>query len=56
VFGDVLGVKLLVAGAGLALIETLSANCVCFRAPEVSGTAFLFAVLGLLVGVVGGMT
>jgi formate hydrogenlyase subunit 4 len=44
-----LGVKLLVAGAGLALIETLSAKLRVFRAPEFLATAFLFAVLGLLV-------
>jgi formate hydrogenlyase subunit 4 len=44
-----LGVKLLVLGAGLALIETLSAKLRVFRAPEFLATAFLFAVLGLLV-------
>ena len=44
-----LGVKLLCAGAGLALIETLSAKLRVFRAPEFLATAFLFAVLGLLV-------
>jgi formate hydrogenlyase subunit 4 len=44
-----LGVKLLVAGAGLALIETVSAKLRVFRAPEYLATAFLFAVLGLLV-------
>ena len=44
-----LGVKLLFAGAGLALIETLSAKLRVFRAPEFLATAFLFAVLGLLV-------
>src|ERR1700688_4464837 len=42
-------VKLAVAGAGLALIETLSAKLRVFRAPEFLATAFLFAVLGLLV-------
>jgi formate hydrogenlyase subunit 4 len=41
--------KLLLAGAVLALIETLSAKLRVFRAPEFLGTAFLFAVLGLLV-------
>jgi formate hydrogenlyase subunit 4 len=45
----VLAVKLLVAGAGLALIETVSAKLRVFRAPEFLATAFLFAVLGLLV-------
>jgi formate hydrogenlyase subunit 4 len=41
--------KLAVAGAGLALIETVSAKLRVFRAPEFLATAFLFAVLGLLV-------
>jgi formate hydrogenlyase subunit 4 len=44
-----LGVKLTLAGAALALIETLSAKLRVFRAPEFLATAFLFAVLGLLV-------
>ena len=44
-----LSVKLLLAGCGLALIETLSAKLRVFRAPEFLATAFLFAVLGLLV-------
>ena len=42
-------VKLGGAGAGLALIETLSAKLRVFRAPEFLATAFLLAVLGLLV-------
>ena len=41
--------KLGVVGAALALIETLSAKLRIFRAPEFLATAFLFAVLGLLV-------
>jgi formate hydrogenlyase subunit 4 len=41
--------KLALAGAGLALIETVSAKLRVFRAPEFLATAFLFAVLGLLV-------
>ncbi|HLW73849.1 MAG TPA: NADH-quinone oxidoreductase subunit H [Gammaproteobacteria bacterium] len=41
--------KLLVAGAGLALVETLNAKMRIFRAPEFLATAFLLAVLGLLV-------
>ncbi len=41
--------KLLVAGAALALIETVSAKLRVFRAPEFLATAFLFAVLGMLV-------
>jgi formate hydrogenlyase subunit 4 len=45
----ILGVKLLAAGAVLALIETVSAKLRIFRAPEFLATAFLFAVLGLLV-------
>jgi formate hydrogenlyase subunit 4 len=44
-----LAVKLLAAGAGLAVIETVSAKMRVFRAPEFLATAFLFAVLGLLV-------
>ena len=45
----VLVLKLAAAGGGLALIETLSAKLRVFRAPEFLATAFLFAVLGLLV-------
>ena len=45
----VLAVKLLAAGAALALIETVSAKVRVFRAPEFLATAFLFAVLGMLV-------
>jgi formate hydrogenlyase subunit 4 len=45
----VLALKLVVAGAGLAIIETVSAKLRVFRAPELMATAFLFAVLGLLV-------
>jgi formate hydrogenlyase subunit 4 len=45
----VLGVKLAIAGVGLALIETVSAKLRVFRAPEFLAGAFLFAVLGLLV-------
>ncbi len=41
--------KLLVGGAALALLETLSAKMRLFRAPEFLGTAFLLAVLGMLV-------
>lgn len=44
-----LAAKLVVAGAGIALIETVSAKLRVFRAPEFLATAFLFAVLGLLV-------
>lgn len=41
--------KLLLAGAGLALIETVSAKLRIFRAPEFLAMAFMLAVLGLLV-------
>ena len=41
--------KLAVAGAALALIESLSAKVRIFRAPEYLAMAFLLAVLGLLV-------
>jgi formate hydrogenlyase subunit 4 len=44
-----LAVKLAVAGGALALIETVSAKLRVMRAPEFLATAFLFAVLGLLV-------
>jgi len=42
-------VKLTVAGAALALIESLSAKVRIFRAPEYLAMSFLLAVLGLLV-------
>jgi formate hydrogenlyase subunit 4 len=45
----ILGAKLLLVGAALALIETVSAKLRIFRAPEFLATAFLLAVLGLLV-------
>jgi formate hydrogenlyase subunit 4 len=45
----ILGLKLFAAGGVLALIETVSAKLRIFRAPEFLATAFLFAVLGLLV-------
>jgi formate hydrogenlyase subunit 4 len=44
-----LAIKLAAAGAALALLETLSAKLRVFRAPEFLATAFLLAVLGLLV-------
>ncbi|MGA9422330.1 MAG: NADH-quinone oxidoreductase subunit H [Rhodanobacteraceae bacterium] len=43
------GLKLALAGAALATVETLSAKLRIFRAPEFLATAFLLAVLGLLV-------
>jgi formate hydrogenlyase subunit 4 len=41
--------KLAIGGALLAFIETINAKMRIFRAPEFLGTAFLLAVLGLLV-------
>ncbi len=41
--------KLIFAGAALAIIESLSAKLRIFRAPEYLAMAFLLAVLGLLV-------
>ena len=41
--------KLLLAGAAIAVIESMSAKMRIFRAPEFLATAFLLAVLGLLV-------
>jgi formate hydrogenlyase subunit 4 len=49
-----LALKLAAAGAGLALIETVSAKMRVMRIPEFLSTAFLFAVLGLLVHVLLG--
>jgi formate hydrogenlyase subunit 4 len=40
--------KLLVAGAGLAVLETVSAKMRIFRVPEFVATAFMLAMLGLL--------
>ena len=51
---SVLVVKLALAGVGLAVIETVSAKLRVMRAPEFLATAFLFAVLGLLVHVMLG--
>jgi len=45
----ILVVKLAMGGAALALIETLNAKLRIFRAPEFLGTAFLLAVLAMLV-------
>ncbi|HVN42830.1 MAG TPA: NADH-quinone oxidoreductase subunit H [Steroidobacteraceae bacterium] len=44
-----LALKLAIAGLWLAVIETLSAKLRVFRAPEFMASAFMFAVLGLLV-------
>ena len=47
--GAILVLKLAIGGFVLALIETLSAKMRIFRAPEFLGTAFLLAVLAMLV-------
>jgi len=44
----VAAVKLTGAGAGLALLETVSAKMRIFRVPEFVATAFMLAMLGLL--------
>ena len=46
--------KLAIGGFALALIETLSAKMRIFRAPEFLGTAFLLAVLAMLVNLLLG--
>jgi formate hydrogenlyase subunit 4 len=45
----VLVLKLAIGGVCLALIETISAKMRIFRVPEFLATAFLLAVIGLLV-------
>ena len=45
----VLIVKLALGGVALAAIETVSAKMRIFRVPEFLATAFLLAVLGMLV-------
>ena len=50
----ILVLKLAIGGAGLALIETLSAKMRIFRAPEFLGTAFMLAVLAMLVNLLLG--
>lgn len=51
----VLIIKLAIGGFLLALVETLSAKMRIFRVPEFLGTAFLMAVIGLLVNVLLGL-
>ncbi len=46
--------KLAVGGVLLALIETVRAKMRIFRVPEFLGTAFLLAVLGVLVHILLG--
>ncbi|MBI3935642.1 MAG: NADH-quinone oxidoreductase subunit H [Betaproteobacteria bacterium] len=48
-----LAAKLVLAGAGLAALETVSAKFRLFRAPEFLSTAFLLAVLGMLIHFLG---
>jgi formate hydrogenlyase subunit 4 len=50
----ILVAKLALGGFALALIETLSAKMRIFRAPEFLGTAFLLAVLAMLVNLLLG--
>jgi len=51
----VLVIKLALGGVLMALIETLSAKMRIFRVPEFLGTAFLLAVIGLLVNILLGV-
>ncbi len=51
----VLVFKLALGGMAMALIETVSAKMRIFRVPEFLGTAFLLAVIGLLVNVLLGV-
>jgi len=44
-----LAAKLALLGAGLALLETVSAKMRIFRVPEFLGMAFMLAVLGMLI-------
>jgi formate hydrogenlyase subunit 4 len=50
----VLVLKLAIGGAGLAVLETVSAKMRIFRVPEFLATAFLLAVIGLLVHILVG--
>jgi formate hydrogenlyase subunit 4 len=42
-------VKLMIGGAALSFLEAISAKVRLFRAPEFLGTAFMLAVLGMLI-------
>jgi formate hydrogenlyase subunit 4 len=46
--------KLAIGGAALALLETISAKMRIFRVPEFLATAFMLAVIGLLVSILLG--
>jgi formate hydrogenlyase subunit 4 len=50
----VLAAKLALGGAGLALLETVSAKMRIFRVPEFLGMAFMLAVLGMLTRILVG--
>jgi formate hydrogenlyase subunit 4 len=50
----VLILKLAIGGGLLALLETLSAKMRIFRVPEFLATAFLLAVIGMLVSILLG--
>jgi formate hydrogenlyase subunit 4 len=50
----VLVLKLAVGGAGLAFLETVSAKMRIFRVPEFLGTAFMLAVIAMLVRILLG--
>ncbi len=52
----VLVAKLAVGGILMAFIETVSAKMRIFRVPEFLATAFLLAVIGLLVNILLGVT
>jgi formate hydrogenlyase subunit 4 len=52
----VLVIKLAVGGIVMACIETFSAKMRIFRVPEFLGTAFLLAVIGLLVNILLGVS
>ena len=51
----VLVFKLAIGGALLALLETASAKMRIFRVPEFLGTAFMLAVIGVLVHILLGV-
>jgi len=50
-----LAIKLAVGGAVLAVLETISAKMRIFRVPEFLATAFMLAVIGLLVSILLGV-
>jgi formate hydrogenlyase subunit 4 len=50
----VLVLKLAIGGAGLAFLETVSAKMRIFRVPEFLGTAFMLAVIAMLVRILLG--